>query len=89
MSPALPASWRPSAPSGGGRGAVVPERSVPALLRPPRLRHRGDVGADKPSPVLAGKTSHLVSTYCVPSPMPGTHHICSTTKFQGVIHLIS
>lgn len=45
-----------------------------------------ECGGRTSQPTLVGKRSHLVSTYCMLGPMPGTCQIPMTAKRQGVIH---
>lgn len=68
------------------------KRSIPAcaaLRRAPGSVTREMCRKDKLGPVLVGENSHFVTTYCVPSPVPGTHRITMTTKLQDVVHPIS
>lgn len=60
---------------------MVMKRTVPAVLRLPVLQalSPGGCGKGQAKPCLSWEELTLVSSYCVPSPMPGTslrQHSC-------------
>ena len=78
VSPAPTLHRAPQRPAGAGvvmQDPFQPGPACPALGSVSR-----ECGGRTSQTTLVGKSSHLVSTYCMLSPMPGTCQISMTTK---------